>query len=141
RTTQRSYRLPDPAPSILPARPLRGQLVAPTVPELFILSGVGLFGLGEDLGGKIILVAVSEERCVRRDLRPIDSHQPRIDKTGRHTQRQDLPEQPRDRLLMVASEPSQRRVIRLLVDRQHTIRDILDQPSLDPPRRTLPGAV
>jgi hypothetical protein len=40
-----------------------------------------------------------------------------------------------------APEPRQRRVVRVLIGRQHPEGDVLDQPQLDPLTRPFPGAV
>ncbi|VBA45975.1 hypothetical protein LAUMK13_05569 [Mycobacterium innocens] len=130
------------------------------MPALVILGRIDLLGFGQDLfgdsmsrSGKILqrgfaelgaqgcMVAISGERGISGDLGAVDRDYPRIDQTGLNAQTQDLPEQCCDRVLVAAAKPGQRGVIRLLVGRDHPHRHILDQPSLDPTRGPLPGAV
>jgi hypothetical protein len=63
------------------------EAVAARIAEALVLFAVDCDGLGEDLLGDLLVVAVWVLRCVRRDLRAVDRDQRREDEAGRRRAR------------------------------------------------------
>jgi hypothetical protein len=92
---------------------------------------IGGVGLGEDLFGELSRGAVGISRGAGGQFGAVDSDQAWSQHPGPGTHREDLTEQSRDRLLMSGAEPSDGRVVGLLVGRHHPERHILDQTPFD----------
>ena len=91
---------------------MRRQLVAALGAVLLVLLAVDGVGLGEDLLGDLLVVAVGVMRRVGMHLRAVDRDHPNLDHPGLRAQPEDAAKQPRDRRLMTLPEPRDRRVIR-----------------------------
>ena len=65
---------------------------------------------------------------------------PDADQPGLRAQPEHLAEHAGQRVLVALDEPRDRRVIGLLLRRDHAVRDVLDARPLDRPRRPLPRA-
>jgi hypothetical protein len=75
------------------------------------------------------------------DLRAVDRDYPDLHETLLHAEREHLTEQACQCCLVALAKPRDRRVIRHLVCRDHTVGDVLHALVLDHPRGALPLAV
>jgi len=100
-----------------------------------VFGGIDRLDFLEDLARELLVVAVLVARRVRRDLRPVDRDHTDLGQAAAGAKRQDLAEQTGNRVLVALDEPRDRRVIGLLLRRQHPKRDVLVTGPLDHPRR------
>ena len=112
------------APALAGAQ-LLGQLVAARVAVELVLGGIDRLGLFEDLARELLVVAVGVATGVRRNLGPVDRDDADLGQALLGAQRQDLAEQPGDRVLVALDEPRDRRVIGPLLRGQHPEGDVL----------------
>jgi len=127
-----------PAPT-LSSRELRRQFVAARVAVKLVFGGIDRLDFLEDLARELLVVAVLVARRVRRDLRPVDRDHTDLGQAAAGAKRQDLAEQAGNRVLVALDEPRDRRVIGLLLRRQHAERNVLLARPLDLPRRACPA--
>jgi hypothetical protein len=100
------------------------QLVAALSSEALVLLGVDRFGVGEDLARESLVVARRALGGIGMDLGAVHGEHPGAHQTGIRAQRQDLAEEPGQRLLVALTEPRDRRVVRDLVCREDAKRDV-----------------
>jgi hypothetical protein len=117
------------------------QLVAAALAEALVLLAVELFGLGEDLLCKRLVVGVAVLRGVGVELRAIDREQRHRCQAGVGAERQHLPEQLCERLLVAAAKARDRRVVGALVGRHDSHRYVLEAGALDGARGAPAGRV
>ena len=115
-----------------------GELIAARVAVQLVLLAIDPLCLSEDLPRDPLIVIGELLRRVRGKLRPVDRDRPDAHQTRLGAQPQHAPEQTRQCRLMPAAKPRDRRVIRLLIRRDHPISNVLNAPELDPARGLLP---
>jgi hypothetical protein len=111
------------------------QLVAALSSEALVLLGVDRVGVGEDLAREPLVIARRALGGVGMDRGAVDGEHLGAHQTGIRAQRQDLAEEPGQRLLVALTEPRDRRVVRDLVCREDAKRDVFLAGALDRPRR------
>ena len=106
-----------------------------------ILRLIRRLRLSHDLPGDLLKVTCRLATRVPRHPRPIDRDHPRPHQPSLTTQRQHLPEQPRQRRLVPRHEPGDHRVIRRLHHRDRLERHVLITRPLELPRRPHPTRI
>jgi hypothetical protein len=136
---------PQARPAARAVRELGRQLItARASPELLVLLGVDVTGLGKDPGHLIVDRLIGPglaERRVGGDLRAVQRDQPDSHQAGLGAQLEHIGEQARERLLVTHAKTRDRCVVRRLVRADHTESNILHAAALDHPRRALTDRV
>lgn len=133
--------LAQPRPPALAGTQLLGQLVATSLAIQLVFGGVDGLGLFEDRARDLLVIHVRVAAGVARQLRPIDRDHADTHQSLPRAQRQHFAEQVGDRLLVAINKARDRRVVRLLLRRDHAKRDVLLTRPLDHARRTRPARV
>jgi len=115
-------------------RQLGRQLVTAAIAEALVLGGVDRARVLEDLARQALVVNIRLAARVGRDLAAIDGDHLDRDQPGLRTQPQHPAEDLGQRVLVAFHKARDRRVIGLLVCRDHPIGDVLDARALDRPR-------
>jgi hypothetical protein len=123
----------QPPAATLGGRELGRQLIAACLAVELILGRVDGLGLLDDLARELLVVEVLVARRIRLHLRAVDGDHGDLGQPAARAQCQHLAEQAGDRVLVALQEPSDRRVIRALLGRQHPERDVLLAGALDDP--------
>ena len=131
----------QPTTPALGGRELLRQLIAAPLAVALVFCAIDGIGLGQNLRRDLLIAARRIPRRVGMDLRPVDRDHPDLDQPGLRAQRQHLPEQVRERVLVTDPEARDRRVIGDPVGGNHPERDVVLAVALDPPRRALPDRV
>jgi hypothetical protein len=129
--------LSQPGTPVTTIHPRFGQYVASSIPVFGILGRVDRFRLGQDLLDDLPSSHQRRSRNVGFDLGAVDRHHSRLNQPFGNTQRKHLPEHTGDGILMAATEPSQRGMVRLLIGRHHPKRHIIGETTLDAATGTL----
>ena len=102
------------------------------------------FGLGEhasDFGVELLERAVRIKRRIRADAGPIQRHRTQVHQPRLGAQAQRLDQHLCEGVLVAATEPCDRHVIRSQIRGQHPKRDVLHAAPLQRPRRPHPQAI
>jgi hypothetical protein len=125
------------APALRRAQSLR-QLIAARLAVELVLGLVGRARLGHDLAGDPIELKVHLRAGVARDPRAVDRNHSRRHQVCPITEPEHLAEQLRQRSLVPADKPRDRRVIRDQVAGDHPVGHVLATVTLDRTRGPLP---
>ena len=98
-----------------------------------VLGGVDPAGLGEDLGGDLLVGADRPVGGVGGELGAVDGDHADVDDPGLAAEPEDLAEEIRQGLLVADPKAGDRRVVGRLVGADHPEGDVLAAAALDPP--------
>ena len=97
-----------------------------------VLGGVDAPGLGEDLGGDLLVGADRSVGGIGGELGAVDRDHADVDDPGLRAEPQDPAEEVRQRRLVANAKAGDRRVVGDLVGADHPEGDVLAAAALDP---------